>query len=759
MNKRFTLLFSINPFSITIYLTLLIVFVFIFIEPTFLKIVELKTLDLRFKSRGTIKPDNAVVLAVIDEKSLNKEGRWPWPRSKIASLIDYLSDDGAKVIGFDIGFLEPDENSNLKFIDQFEQKIEALRLKDNKIKEFIAKSKLKADNDLILANAIKRSQAKIVLGHFFYMSKAALSYEIEQKDIERQLQRINNSKYPIIMYDGEQGMQIDPFIAEYIAYIPEANIGILSQAADSSGYFNMVADEDGVVRWMPLVSKCGRDIYAPLSIQSAWNYLDQPQLMVKVADYGIQGIRMGERFIPTAEDGKMLINYLGPEKTFPHYSISDIIRGNIPKGTFNGKIVMVGATAIAIYDLRSTPLSSSGEYPGLEIHATVINNIITNNFLKKPKWTTIFDVLAILIIGLFTGLVVRRVGALKGILFSSALFVIYILLGYWLFIYWGIWVNIIYPLLVLVLVYTSLTVYRYLTEEKERKKIKGAFTYYVSSSVVNEMLKHPEKLKLGGDRKELSVLFSDIRGFTTIAEGLTPEELVHLLNEYLTIMTDIVFKYDGTLDKYMGDAIMAIFGAPLDLPDHPIKACHSALEMIEELKNLNQKWIAEGKHPMDIGIGINTGPMMVGNMGSAQRFDFTVMGDSVNLGSRLEGVNKSYKTNIIISEFTFQRVKNEFTCMELDSVRVKGKKRPVRIYSLVGDKNLPGIQEEVINQFNQGITFYKRRKWDNAIHIFENITAMDPDLYAAQVYIDRCFALKKNPPPANWDGVYTMTTK
>ena len=702
-----------------------------------------------------MKPHDAVVLAVIDEKSLNKEGRWPWPRSKIAKLIDYLSDDGAKVIGFDIGFLEPDENTNLKLIDQFEQKIETLQLKDNKIKEFIKESKLKADNDLILANTIRRSQAKIVLGHFFYMSKAALNYRITQKDIEIQRKRIKNSKYPLRMYD-QQNMAIDPFIN---AYIPEANIDILSQAADSSGYFNMVPDEDGFVRWMPLVFKCGRDIYAPLSIQSVWHYLDQPQLMVKVADYGIQGIRMGERFIPTAEDGKMLINYLGPEKTFPHYSISDIIQGNIPKGTFNDKIVMVGATAIAIYDTRSTPLSSSGEYPGLEIHATVINNIITNNFLKKPKWTTIFDALAILIIGLFTGVVVRRVGALKGILFSSALFIIYILLSYWLFIYWGIWVNIIYPLLVLILVYTSLTVYRYLTEEKERKKIKGAFTYYVSSSVVNEMLKHPEKLKLGGDRKELSVLFSDIRGFTTIAEGLTPEELVRLLNEYLTVMTDIVFKYDGTLDKYMGDAIMAIFGAPLDLPDHPIKACHSALEMIEELKNLNQKWIAEGKHPMDIGIGINTGPMMVGNMGSDQRFDFTAMGDSVNLGSRLEGANKSYKTNIIISEFTFERVKNEFTCMELDAVRVKGKKRPVKIYSLVGYQDLPGIQEEVIKQFNQGVMFYKRRKWDKAIHIFENITAMDPNLYAAQVYIDRCFDLKKNPPPANWDGVYTMTTK
>ena len=684
MTKRCKTLFSINPFSITIYLTLLIVFIFIFIEPSFLEIVELKTLDLRFKARGTMKPHDAVVLAVIDEKSLNKEGRWPWPRSKIAKLIDYLSNDGAKVIGFDIGFLEPDENTNLKLIDQFEQKIESLQLENNKIKEFINESKNAADNDLILADAIRKSQAKIVLGHFFYMDKAALNYRIEQKDIERQTERIKNSKYPLLMY-SQQDITIDPFIS---AYIPEANIDILSQAADSSGYFNMLPDKDGVVRWMPLVFKCGRDIYAPLSIQSIWHYLDQPQLMVKVANYGIQGIKMGERFIPTAEDGKMLINYLGPEQTFPHYSLTDMIQGNIPQGTFKGKVVMVGATAIAIYDTRSTPFSGLGEYPGLEIHATVINNIISNNFLKKPKWTTLFDALAIILIGLFTGVVVRRVGALKGILFSSVLFILYILISYWLFMYWGIWVTIIYPLLTLVLVYISLTVYRYLTEERERKKIKGAFTYYLSSDVINEILKDPEKLKLGGDRKDLSVLFSDIRGFTTIAEGLTPEEVVHLLNEYLTVMTDIVIKNNGLLDKYMGDAIMALYGAPLDLPDHPSRACHSALEMMTELERLNQKWIAEGKHPIDIGIGINTGPMIVGNMGSVERFDFTAMGDSVNLGSRLEGANKSYKTNIIISEFTFERVKNDFTCMELDSVRVKGKQRPVKIYSLVGYKNL-----------------------------------------------------------------------
>ena len=479
--------------------------------------------------------------------------------------------------------------------------------------------------------------------------------------------------------------------------------------------------------------------------------------MVKIANYGVEGIRMGDIEIPTDETGQMMINYLGPPKTFPHYPITDIINNKIAKGEFKDKIVLVGATATGIYDMRNTPFSTT--YPGLEIHSTVIDNILRQNFLTRPEWAKIFDILAIILIGIVTGFVIPRLSAAKGILFPIGFFMIHIFFSRLLFIKYGFLINIIYPLTALILLYISLTIYKYMTEERERKKIKGAFTYYVSSSVVNEMLKHPEKLKLGGDRKELSVLFSDIRSFTTIAEALTPEDLVHILNEYLTVMTDIVFKYDGTLDKYMGDAIMAIYGAPLDLPDHPIKACRSALEMIKELKVLNQKWINEGKQPIDIGIGVNTGPMMVGNMGSEQRFDFTVMGDSVNLGSRLEGANKSYKTKIIISEFTFERVKNEFTCMEMDSVRVKGKEQPVKIYSLIGDKDLPDMQEEIVNQFNQAINFYKTRKWGKAIHVFENITVMDPNLYAAEVYIERCLDLKKNPPPRDWDGVYTMTTK
>lgn len=752
MKKLIRILSSLNPASITIYLTALVMVLFLVRVP-FLDLVELKTYDLRFRSRGIRPPSPAVVLAVIDEKSIKAEGRWPWPRAKIARLIDILSRDGAKVIAFDIIFAEPDKNPNLELISRLDREIAASRLENERLKTFLRKIRLEADNDRKLAKSIMSSRAKVVLGYFFHMSKADLGFSINEKDMNERLKNIAKSKYPITIFEQER-MQIDPFIH---AYAPQPNIEILSNAAHSMGFFNMLPDPDGVVRWIPLAIKCGPDIFAPISIQSAWNYLGRPQMVLKVAAYGVEGIMMGKEFIPTDENGQMLINYLGPEKTFPHYPLTDILQGRVPKGTFKNKIVLVGSTAIGIYDMRNTPFSSV--YPGLEVQATAIDNILQKTFLKKPKWTRIYDVLCILAFAILVGAIVPRLSAVKGIFLVSALFGLHIYLAQWLFTHTALWMNIVYPLLALVLLYISLTIYRYLTEERERKKIKGAFSYYVSKSVVNEMLKDPKRLKLGGDKRDLSVLFSDIRGFTTISESLSPEELVSLLNEYLTVMTDIVFKYEGTLDKYMGDAIMAIYGAPLELPDHPQRACYSALEMIESLRKLNEKWIKEGKTPLDIGIGINTGVMMVGNMGSQQRFDYTVMGDAVNLGSRLEGANKSYQTNIIISESTYERIKNDFFCMELDSVRVKGKKVPVKIYQLLGRDNLPGNRKEAVSFFHQGLELYKKQKWDDALEFFQTALAKDSDLSAARLYIQRCLELKINPPPPDWDGVFIMKTK
>jgi len=751
---------KLSPRSITAITTLVILVLF-FIGVSFLEMVELKTYDLRFISRGVIKPESAIVTAVIDEKSLDEQGRWPWPRARIAAIVDALDRDGARVIAFDVGFIEPDENNTIRLLDDIDERLREYRVENPDFAKFITLKRQSADNDRILAQSIEKAGADVILGHFFYMSKEAIDYEISSEEIQRRIRLISASEYPSV-YFQDKSMGVDPFKE---AYAPEPNVEALHKAAESCGFFNMEPDiHDGIVRTMPLIYKCGlkkgaKYPYSPLSIQAVWHYLDRPQLRVLVESHRVLGIEMGDRFIPTDEMGYMRINFLGPERTFPYYSLTDILNDRVPPGTFKDKIVIIGATAIGLGDIRYTPFSSSGEYPGLEIHATVIDNILKRNHISKPNLSTIYDVLTIIVLGLLTGLIVPRLSAVKSILAAAGLFILYILVSRWLFTDFGLWVNMVYPLLTVVLVYTSLTVYRYLTEQRERKKIRGAFSYYVSSSVVNEMLKDPSKLKLGGDKKELSVLFSDIRGFTTISEGMTPEELVHILNEYLTVMTDVVFKYDGTLDKYIGDALMAIYGAPLDQTDHARRACDSALDMMDGLKALNEKWMQEGKKPLDIGIGINTGMMMVGNMGSDQRFDYTVMGDAVNLGSRLEGANKAYKTHILISDSTYQQVKDHFICMELDSVRVKGKKLPVRIFELISRKDLPLRDMKAVEEFHHGLLLYKNQQWDEAIKVFKNINQMDQTLYAAKLYVERCRDLKQNPPGPGWDGVFTMTTK
>jgi adenylate cyclase len=541
------------------------------------------------------------------------------------------------------------------------------------------------------------------------------------------------------------------------AYAAVPNLKQLSAAAENSGYFNAFPDSDGAIRWSPLAIKFRDSYYSSLALSLLTQYLNWPTVVLRLGEFGVEGITIDKVDIPTDDTGRVLVNYLGPARTFPHYSVTDIVNDRVPPEKLRGKIVIVGATATGIYDLRVTPFSTI--YPGVEIHATVIDNILHNNFLQQSWWIKFLDFVSIIALGLIMGMIIPRLKAVQGmivaILFTGAFF----LVNVFLFSRYNMWLNLIYPVLTMLTVYLGITVYRYMTEEREKKKVRNAFQYYLTASVITEMLKDPTKLKLGGDKKQLTALFSDIRGFTTISEQLTPEELVHLLNEYLTAMTDIVFKYDGLLDKYMGDAIMAVFGAPLDQPDHALRACRTALEMLQTLQKLQAKWSAEGKPFMNIGVGINTGDMVVGNMGSQMRFDYTVMGDSVNLASRLEGINKEYGTNIVISEFTYAIVKEELYCRELDAVRVKGKKLPVKIYELMSEKRDADSIRNFVEPFEAGIALYKQALWDDAIATFQKVLEIRPDDPPAKLYLARCQELKADPPPQPWDGVFTMTRK
>lgn len=719
---------------------------------SFLDRIELKSLDVRFLTRGPEAPGPFAVLATIDEKSLDEIGKWPWPRAKIGALVDRLSEEGARVIAMDIVFSEPDENNNLKFVDSLKEEATSLGLKSPKLDSFLEKARAEADNDRILAAAISRSKATIVLGYFFHFSQKEIAH-LNESELARKRSNIGANPVKLVQFTSPKAKEAKVFEA----LLPESNIGILLKASRIAGYYNIFPDIDGTVRWIPMVISYQDRFYPSLALEAVRSYVGNIPLQVRVADYGIEAIQLGPVTIPTDEMGRMFINFRGGPRTFPHYSVADIIAGRTPANAFRDRIVFVGSTAIGVYDLRVTPFSTV--FPGLEVHANVADNILRQTFLFRPGWAALFDLAAILLMGMITGLVLPRLRVFFSVLLIGVLFVGYLVMSQTLFVRQGVWLNAVYPLLTVVIVYTAVTLYRYIVEEREKRKIRGAFSFYVTPSVVNEMLKNPEKLKLGGDKKELSVLFSDIRGFTTLAEEMDPETLVNLLNEYLTDMTNVVFEFDGLLDKYIGDAVMAVFGAPLEQSDHPRRACRTALKMLERLSKMQQKWEAEGTPRLDIGIGINTGPMVVGNMGSERRFDYTVMGDSVNLASRLEGINKEYGTRVVISEFTYDRVKDDFFCRELDAVRVKGKARPVKIFELVALRSDEDPRTEIIEPFTQALLYYRGQEWDKAEEKFHEVLSKIPEDVAAQLYLQRIANLREEPPGPDWDGVFTMKRK
>ncbi len=455
------------------------------------------------------------------------------------------------------------------------------------------------------------------------------------------------------------------------------------------------------------------------------------------------------------DNNRMLINFYAEPGGYNYISFSDVYNNLVDSSYFNDKIVLIGATAANLHDDANVPISNK-LMPGIEINANLVQSILTRDFIHYQD-----DFSAIGLIFLF--------GILTGILLYffrihiATILVVVVFIGYIFFsIYMfdnGIIMNIIFPLLSVSLVYIGSVVTFYLTEERSRKWITDVFGKYVSPVVIENLIKNPKMINLGGEKRNITIFFSDIRGFTSISEKLEPESLVHLLNDYLTEMTSIIIKDDGLVDKYMGDAIMAFWGAPLDQPDHPEMACYSSIEMVNKLEELKKKWKKEGLPSFDVGIGINSGEAIVGNMGSSSRFDYTAMGDNVNLASRIEGLNKIYGTNIIISENTYKLVKDKFESRKLDLVRVKGKEKPIFIFELISEKNkISKNQNDFIKFYESGLKLYFDMNWEKAIKSFEDAIKIIED-EASKIFIVRCKDFMKNPPSKDWEGVYELKTK
>ena len=720
------------------------------VRPPFTELIELKLYDLRFQYRGPMPVGKNVAIVAIDDDSLKSVGRWPWPREAISSLLKRIKEAQPRVVGLDIIFAEKSDTAVADSLDQVIQKLGQKGLGSAEVLHLLQEEKRESEYDRRLAETISQGPPAVLGFYFKKVGPKVMSPE-PPKALEPTV--IQVSSYNIVRRLGHEGKQLPIIGAEGV----EVNTPIISKAAAGGGYFNMIPDLDGAVRWYPMAIGYGPYVFAPLSLVTIQHFLNNKPMMIAISHFGVKEIRLGRDLIPVDRYGRFFINYSGNAGSFPTYSAAAVLEGKLPPGALKDKIVLVGATAVGIYDMRITPFS--GVFPGVEIQATMIDNILRRNFLHSVPYSPIPELLIILGLGLMLGVVLPRASALWILGFTLLLLQGYVVTNYLIFRYFGTNLDLLYPLLEIVLVSAGVNVYRFLSEERARASLKKAFQSYVAPTVVEEIIKHPERLRLGGERRELTIFFCDIRGFTTLSETLEPEEVVKVLHGFLNPMSKIVVKYGGTIDKFMGDAIMALYGAPLQYPDHAGLACKTALEMQDVLKSLSQQWESQGLPSLKIGVGINTGVVSVGNMGSDTLFDYTAIGDNVNLASRLEGLNKTYHTEIIVSESTAHVIEKEFVLRELDLVRVKGRKQPVAIFELLGLKPADTDVAEFLDFYHQGLQLYRTRQWDESIVNFKKALWLRPEDQQSLQYCSMAQKYSLDPPDADWQAIAHMETK
>jgi adenylate cyclase len=722
--------------------------------------IELKTLDMRFDLRGKVEPGSQVVIVAIDQKSEHALGRWPFPRSYLARAVDALREAGARVIAFDINFPEPDQNSALKALEQVQKDYEARSKTGRGDSEFEAKLKSleeNADSDKKFADALSRFDNS-VLGYFYLRGEEAKGENPER--FNEFMNYLSFQAYPSIEH-GEYAKGSELLINPQLQFDGlSPNLGEFAANAKNFGYFNIIPDSDGTVRREPVIIPFRGSYYPSLDVAAALAYTNLPldQVNVVFNPSGLERIDFGKESIPTDPSGFVLINYYGPGRTFETYSLSDVIEHKVSPLKLKDRLVLIGSTALGIGDSVVTPFKQTNFF-GVELHANFIMDILQGHLIHRGIRENLIDVLFLLLFGLPAGMVMSMASPRRATIFTLLLWSAFLLLAYYLFAHRRMWIVIVLPSAALAVNYVLIISHRFFFEERQKRKVRAAFTQYIPPGVIAQILQHPELLRLGGEEKELTAMFSDIRGFTTLSEGLSPAALVELLNEFLSAMTDVIFKNWGTVDKFIGDAIMAFWGSPYPQTDHAERACRAALEMIEMLGKLQAKWEGQGRPRIDIGVGINSGPMIVGNMGSTKRFNFTIIGDNVNLASRLEGTNKQFGTRVIISEGTFLKVDGQFIARELDLIRVKGKMKPVRIFELLGLSSALDSYRDLLERFHQGLEAYRDGHWKRALCTFEQLTTDYPQDAPSRIFAARCQDLLEQPPEGAWDGVYVMKTK
>lgn len=688
------------------------------------------------REKAAVRP---VTIVDIDEKSLARLGQWPWPRTRIADMIVNLTNLGAVAIGFDVVFSEADRLNPDLVANQMRYLDDATRARLREL----------PSNDQVLSEAIKRS--RVVLGE---TGQPAVGGELDK-----------TLPFTGVATVGEENAE--KFLFEFPGLL--RNVPVIEKVAAGRGLFSIRTERDGLIRRVPMIMRAQGNIMPSLSLEILRVITGTPTLLVRTDKTGIRAIRLKGAEIPTDKNGQLWVHYARRDPSI-YVSAADVLDNTVPPAKINGKLVLIGTSAAGLNDIKTTPVSST--MPGVEIHAQVLESVLSGAVISQPNYALGVELLAALIIGILVIIFTPNLGPVRLVL-AGATFA-GILIGTSWFFYWKYryLIDFTYPLLSTTAIYLTFVFSSFVREQRQRVQIRGIFAQYMSPVLVEQLAQSPEKVVLGGEERELTIMFSDVRGFTSISESYKhdPQGLITLMNRFLTPLTDVIIEEKGYVDKYMGDAIMAFWNAPLHDAEHELNACEAAIRMLEKIDVVNkerEQEAADGGHvyiPLNVGIGLNTGIGVVGNMGSDLKKNYSVLGDSVNLASRLEGQTKEYGFPIIVGSRTALAAKDRFAILELDFIMVKGKSESEVIYAIAGREDVmrSGAFQRLRNITIEMLGCYRNRDWQGALDAIERgRRSEDADTLEKlfKLYEARIKDFQANPPPEDWTGAYALLTK
>lgn len=705
-------------------------------RPELLQRFEYDLYDLRLQQFLSEEKDPRIVIIDVDEKSLAAEGRWPWNRTKLAVMLDQLFDTyGVAIVGFDMVFSESDRSVDLGVLRALLNQSTEVSELDYALKQL--------DSDQIFSQAI--ADRPVVLGYLFDRSRKELEIGHPGKPVIENMPRLDN--LPIPRATG---------VISSLSQIQSVSVW--------NGFFdNPMVDSDGVYRRVPMIQSYQEKYYPSLALSMLLALFGEDSV-TPVIETDVTGdkdalvaIDAAGLEIPVDQHGAVLVPYRGPQGSFPYVSATDVIRGNVDPLLLEGAIALVGTSAAGLLDLRVTPMSN--RYSGVEVHANILSGLLDEKILHQPDYTLGVELVQLIISGILLSVLIPRVSALFSSLITLSLLVTLVGMNLyaWKELYWVIPLG--YTLVMVVVLYVFQQTTGYFFETRNRSLLANQFGQYIPPEVVEELNKQGESVQLTGENRHMSVFFSDIRGFTSLSEQLTPQQLTRLMNIYLTGMTRVIHENRGTVDKYIGDAVMAFWGAPLEDKEHPRHALQAAIEMLKILPDLNEQLQSENLPPVHVGMGINSGDMNVGNMGSNFRMAYTVMGDAVNLASRLEGLTKFYGCALLVSGELAAEVP-EYLYRELDKVQVKGRAEPVTILQPIGIiEECSSIEIEQSQLFNNSVALYQLQEWSEAEEGFKRYLEYQPEDLTALLYLERIEQYLSTPPSQTWNGVFSHTSK